>query len=233
MRPIVFVLSMAAVYPLWAADIETQHAFDVTLPLKPRLELILHSRIRTQAGGLGFYQTRAGPIVSWDVTPRISLLSGYYYARQERKVDNDFVGGHRLFGGAEIAVVETRRLSIDQRLLAERFLSDATDDFDRYRSRTRLSAKGSIAPYTSHEFFFDARGWRTIAPYTSHEFFFDARGWRSNRHSTGIRWSALPAVQIDLGYLYEHRRAGVGPDRHMWLTSIHWKKSSRRADPDM
>jgi hypothetical protein len=99
MRPIVFVLSMATVCPLWAADIETQHAFDVTLPLKPRLELILHSRIRTQPGGLGFYQVRGGPVVSWDVTPRISLLSGYYYTRQERKIDNDFIGGHRLFGG--------------------------------------------------------------------------------------------------------------------------------------
>lgn len=215
MRLIALVLSSAAAYPLWSADVETQHALDVTLPLKPKFELILHSRVRTQPGGLGFYQVRAGPIVSWDAAPRMTLLSGYYYARQERKIDNDFIGGHRLFGGAEIAVVETRRLSIDQRLLAERFLSDATDDFNRYRLRTRLSAKGSVAPYTSHEFFFDARG------------------WRSNRHSAGIRWSALPAVQIDLGYLYEHRRAGVGPDRHMWLTSFHWKKSSRRADPDL
>ncbi|MBI5083172.1 MAG: DUF2490 domain-containing protein [Acidobacteria bacterium] len=215
MRPFVFVLCVAAVYPLAAADAETQHAFDATLLFKSRLQLILHTRIRTQPGGLGFYQARAGPIVSWDVTPRVSLLSGYYYARQERKVDNDFIGGHRLFGGSEIAVVETRRLSLDQRLLMERFLSDATDDFNRYRLRTRLSAKG------------------TVAPYTSHEFFFDAHGWRGNRHSAGIRWSALPAVQFDLGYLYEHRRAGVGPDRHMWLTSIHWKKSPRRADPDL
>ena len=109
MRLIAFVLSAAAVYPLWAADVETQHAFDVTLPLKPKLELILHSRVRTQPGGLGFYQARAGPIVSWDAAPRMTLLSGYYYARQERKIDNDFIGGHRLFGGAEIAVVETRR----------------------------------------------------------------------------------------------------------------------------
>jgi len=215
MRPIASVFCAAAVYPLWAADVETQHALDVTLPVRPKLELILHSRIRTQPGGLGFYQFRAGPIVSWDATPRITLLSGYYYAQQERKIDSDFIGGHRLFGGAEIAVAETRRWALDTRFLTERLLSDAAPDFNRYRLRSRLSAKGSLAPYTSHEFFFDAQG------------------WRSNRHSAGVRWSPLPAIQIDLGYLYEHRRAGVGPARHMWLTSIHFKKSSRRADPDL
>jgi hypothetical protein len=214
MRPFAFILSAAAVCPLWAADVETQHAFDVTLPLKPKLELILHSRIRTQPGGLGFYQVRTGPIASWGAAPRMTLLSGYYYARQERKIDNDFIGGHRLFGGAEIAVADARRFSVDQRLLAERFLSDATADFNRYRFRSRLIAKGSVAPYTSHEFLFDARG------------------WRSDRHSAGIRWKALPALQIDLGYVYEHRRADLGPSRHMWLTSIHWKKSPRQADAD-
>jgi hypothetical protein len=214
MPPMALVLFAAAAYPLWAADVETQHAFDVTLPLKPKLELTIHSRVRSQPGGLGFYQVRTGPVASWDAFPRMTLLSGYYYARQERKIDNDFIGGHRLFGGAEIAVVDTARFSIDQRLLAERFLSDATADFNRYRFRSRLGAKGSLAPYTSHEFLFDAQG------------------WRSNRHSAGIRWSALPAVQIDLGYLYEHRRADVGPGRHMWLTSFHWKKSSHRADPN-
>lgn len=214
MRLTVFVLSVATVYPLWAADVETQHAFDATLPLKPRLELILHSRVRTQPGGLGFYQVRAGPILSWDAAARMTLLSGYYYAKQERRIDRDFIGGHRFFGGAEFAVVEARRFSIEQRLLTERFLSDAAPDFNRYRLRSRLSAKGAVAPYTAHEFFFDAQG------------------WRSNRHSAGVRWSPLRAWQVDLGYLYERRRHAVGPDRHMWLTSIHWKKTSRRADPD-
>lgn len=145
MRPIASVICAAAVYPLRAADVETQHALDVTLPLRPKLELILHSHIRTQPGGLGFYQFRAGPIVSWDPTPRITLLSGYYYAQQERKIDSDFIGGHRLFGGAEIAAAETRRWAFDQRFLAERLLSDAVPDFNRYRLRSRLSPKSSVA----------------------------------------------------------------------------------------
>ena len=169
MRASAFVLYAAIVQPVLGAEVETQHAFDFTLPLKPQLELILHSRIRTQPGGLGFYQVRGGPIMSWEAAPRISLLGGYYYAQQERKIDNDFIGGHRLFGGAELAVLDNRRLSVEQRLRTERFLSESADDFNRYRLRCRLSAKGPIGPYTSHELFFDAQG------------------WRSNRHSAGIR----------------------------------------------
>ena len=176
MRPLAFVLSVAMGFPLWADSVETQHALDVTLPLNRRLELLLHSRIRTQPGGLGFYQVRAGPILSWDATKRIALLGGYYYAQQERRIDRDFIGGHRFFGGAEFAVAETRGLSLDQRVLIERFLSDAAPDFNRYRLRSRLSAKGVVAPSTSHEVFFDALG------------------WRSNRYSAGIRWSPLPAL---------------------------------------
>ena len=215
MRPFVCGIWLAACSRLLAAGVETQHAFDATLPLKAGLELVLHSRMRTQPGGMGFYQARAGPVLSWDAAPRFAILGGYYYARQERKIDNDFIGGHRFFGGTELIAAETRRFSLDQRLLAERFVSDATEDFNRYRLRTRVSFKA------------------TLAPYTSHEFFFDARGWRSNRHSAGIRWSVTPGIQLDMGYLYEHRRPDAGPARHMWLTSFVWKKGARPVDPKL
>lgn len=205
---------LAAAGPVSAADVETQHAFDVTLPLQPKVELVLHSRIRTQPGTLGFYQVRAGPIVTWRIRPRVALIGGYYYAQQEQ-VDNDFVGGHRPFAGGEVAVVEARRFSLDQRFLAERFLSRAAEGFNRYRLRTRIGLKGPVAPYASHEVFADARG------------------WRSTRYSGGIRWKMLPAVQLDFGYFYEQRRDTLAADRHMWITSIHLTRSSRRADPDL
>lgn len=211
---VALLLHASTGFPLAAASVETQHAFDVTLPLTSRFELLLHSRIRTQPGALGLYQVRTGPILSWDATKRVAVLSGYYFAKQERQIDRDFIGGHRFFGGTEFVAFDARRFSFDQRALIERFLSDAAPDFSRFRLRSRLSAKGVVAPYTSHEFFFDAVG------------------WRGNRHSAGIRWSPRQALQIDLGYLYEHRRPEVGPARHMWLTSVHFKKTSRRADAD-
>lgn len=214
MRICVWALLAAAAGPVWTADVETQHAFDVTVPLRPNLEVLLHSRIRTQPGVLGFYQVRAGPIVSWRIRPRLALIGGYYYARQEQ-ADNDFVGGHRPFAGGEVGLVEARRFSLDQRFLAERFLPGGGAHFNRYRLRTRIGAKGPIAPYASHEAFADARG------------------WRSTRYSAGIRWKMLPAVQFDFGYFYEQRRASLAADRHMWITSIHLTRSSRRADPDL
>jgi hypothetical protein len=215
MSTIAFLYATVLLGQLLAADVETQHAFDITLPVKPNVELILHSRLRTQPGGLGLYQVRAGPIVSWKIGTRAALLGGYYYTQHEQEIDNDFIGGHRPFAGAEVSLVERRRFSLDQRLLAERFLSDATDDFHRYRFRTRLSAEGPVAPYASYELFLDASG------------------WRSARYSTGIRWTVIRAVQIDFGYFFEQRRPNVGPDRHMWLTSLHLTRASRRADPEL
>jgi hypothetical protein len=198
-----------------AAGLETQHALDIAVPLQPRLELILHTRVRTQPVGLGFYQVRAGPILSWDVSRRFALLGGYYYAQQERIEDREFIAGHRLFGGTEFNVVESRRLTLDQRLLLERFLPEAAPDFNRYRFRTRLTLKAPVAPYLSHESFLDRKG------------------WRSARHSAGIRWSLARHIQIDLGYLYEQRRMDAGGNRHLWLTSIHFKKTPRWSDPDL
>lgn len=215
MLPGVLLLILPLPLHARAADLETQHALDITLPLTSRLELVLHSRLRTQPAALGLYQVRAGPVVSWSATPRIALLAGYYYAQQERKADRDFIAGHRVFSGAEVAVAGNRRVAFDQRGLAERFLSDAAPDFSRYRFRSRLSVKAPVAPYTGLELFFDARG------------------WRSTRHSAGIRWSPVRRVQLDLGYLYERRRHDIGGNRHLWLTSFHFKKASRRADPEL
>jgi hypothetical protein len=209
------LLFAAIAVPTTAADHETQHALDVTLPVRRGIELTLHSRIRTQPFGLGFYQVRVGPIVSWDISKKTSLIAGYYYAQQERSADRDFIAGHRLFAGAEVDAIKTRRFAVNQRFLAERFLSDAAPDFNRYRLRSRLSA---LVP---------------LAPYTSHEFFFDAHGWRSSRHSAGVRWSVMRGVEFDMGYLYEYRRPNVGRNRHMWMTVLHFKRSPRRSDPDL
>jgi hypothetical protein len=209
-RAAAVVLFPAAVFRLAAADLETQHAFEVTLPLRPGFEMTLHARGRTQPGGLGFFQGRAGPILSWKAAPRLGALFGYYYAQQQQRIDEDYVAGHRFFSGAEVAVLDNRRVLLEQRFVAERFLSQATADFNRYRFRSRLSATGELAPYLAHEFFLDARG------------------WRSNRHSAGIRWRPRAGIMVEFGYLYERRRQNVGPHRHVGLTTINWKWPSRR-----
>jgi hypothetical protein len=192
------------------ADLETQHVFDFDLRLTPRLELTLHSRVRTQPRGLDFYQARAGPVLYWSAASRVTLIGGYYYAQQERMADRDFIAGHRFFGGGEVRVAGTRRVALGQRVLAERFLSAYSPDFTRYRARTQLTAAARVQPYLGHEIFFDAKG------------------WRSGRTSSGVRWSPGRNVRVDLGYIYEHRRQDIGRDRHLWVTSVGYEWGSDR-----
>lgn len=194
-----------------ASTFDTQHAFDYTQALNRRWDLTLHTRVRTQPyHGLGLYQVRVGPIASWRATSRLSLLGGYYFARQQRRADDDFIGGHRLFGGADFTVVRNRHLAADLRGIAERFLSDAAPDFSRYRFRSRLSGRTRVAPTASYEVFLDRRG------------------WRGDRYTGGVRWNVRSGIQVEVGYLYEHRRPDVGPHRHILTTSLQFRRANRR-----
>ncbi len=197
------------------AQTETQHGFDGSLRLAPRLDLVLHARIRTQPGRLGLYQARAGPILEYSWNSRFRLIAGYYYAQQENSQE-DFIGGHRWFGGGEARVWSAVRARADVRFLAERFELAQGRDFARYRVRARVS------------------GNRAVAPYGSVENFLDAGGWRSTRYAAGVRVGNGTRLSFDVGYFLEPRRADVGPTRHMFMTGVHWNfRTRRKADPDM
>lgn len=59
------------------AQTETQHAFDGSIKLTRRLDVVLHARVRTQPGLLGFYQGRLGPIFEYSANGRVTLIAGY------------------------------------------------------------------------------------------------------------------------------------------------------------
>lgn len=206
---------LPATEPLLAADVETQHALDASFPLTKRLDVLLHTRFRTTTAGRGLYQARGGPVFSFEVSERLSLLGGYYFSTQEAR-DNDFFAGHRLFGGAEGTLWGSRRVSLELRGIYERFLPESEPNYNRYRTRTRVTWKGRWSPYVSSEFFFDDMG------------------FRSARYAGGVRWKATPSVQLDFGYFFEERAARIGFDRHMIMTSIHFRKRPKGpADPDL
>jgi hypothetical protein len=165
--------------------------------------------------GVNLYQVRAGPVVSFAATSRLSLLGGYYFTQQERR-DNDFIAGHRLFGGAEGEAWSSSLLRLQWRGLAERFFPGGDPPFNRYRTRVRMSAKTRVAPYAGVELFFDNEG------------------YRSARISTGVTWRASERIQLDLGYFFEERVRRIGFDRHMFSTSLHFRgKRPRTGDPDL
>ncbi len=185
------------------AELETQHSADIRFALRESFELTLHTRFRVQPKESSRHQIRAGPILSWEALPRLTLMAGYYYYAQTDPVDRDYLKGHRLFGGAEATLWRRGRLRFDQRALIERITLEDLKDFNRYRFRSRLALDGAVAPYTYHEFFFDAAG------------------WRSSRHAAAARLRLQRAVALEFGYFYEHRRRDVGPRRHVWFTSLN------------
>ncbi|MBL8232783.1 MAG: DUF2490 domain-containing protein [Bryobacterales bacterium] len=209
------ILSLVARGTVALAQVsETQHAFEWAYPLAPKLDLIVHSRLRTQPSGLGLYQGRMGPIFDYNFTPRLSLLGGYYFTLQTDE-ERDVRGRHRFFGGVEVTAIREGRHTLDVRTLTERFTGAGTD-FTRNRNRARWTYRAKVSPYLSGELFLDAKG------------------WRSTRFSGGVRYKVARFADLDLGYFYEPRRADLGPHRHMFLTSIHFRKiPGKRADPDI
>lgn len=199
--------------PLPAADLETQHAFEAGFTPHPRFHLTLHSRLRTQQQDLGFYQVRAGPVAEFVVTPRFSLVGGYYFARQEGSPGR-WREVHRPFAGVEATLLQ-RYGTWDVRSLMERFASTGPD-FTRWRNRVLWLAD------------------RKHDPYAATEVFVDAQGFRSLRLSGGVRWRLTPAIVMDTGYFYEFRRAALDRDRQMFLTTLQIRpgKLLTGRDPD-
>lgn len=184
---------------------ETQHAFELTVPIADKFSLNLHSRLRTEPATQGYYQMRLGPIVTYRWKPKLSLIGGYYFG-QQRAEDGDFVGGHRWFGGGESMLRRRARWEVDTRVLAERFGPRNASDFNRYRGRIRWSARGRIAPFTSQELLADHKGFRSV------------------RLAAGLRFQVSKQVQAEVGYFFEPRRSDVGPHRHMWTTLFHFRR---------
>jgi len=184
---------------------ETQHAFELTLPLREKLSLNLHSRVRTEPATIGYYQIRFGPIVTYRWKSKLSLIGGYYSGRQQAE-DGDFVGGHRWFGGGESMLRRRPRWELDTRGLIERFGPRNADDFTRYRGRIRWAARGKIAPFGSQELLADPKGFRSV------------------RLAAGLRFQFSEQVHAEVGYFFEPRRSDVGPHRHMWTTLFHFRR---------
>src|SRR5699024_10490011 len=69
---------------LASAEIQTQHVFDTSVK-RGRLELLWHFRVRTKPEGGGLFQLRTGPIVEFDLNDRLTLITGYYFTREQNE----------------------------------------------------------------------------------------------------------------------------------------------------
>jgi hypothetical protein len=205
----ILLLTVSWAIPIHAGEVQSQHALDTSIKAG-KWRAVLHSRARTRLESVDLYQFRVGPIVDYSLTSRVTLIGGYYFARNEREF-RLWSTTHRPFVGGAFAT-QYRRANIEARSLVERFFVPGAGDFNRYRQRVLLM---------------DARG-----PYSSVEGFVDAAGLRSMRYGAGWRIGPKSVVSIDLGYFFETRRLIEGGNRHMFLTSIHIRRQGKRIDPD-
>ncbi len=190
------------------AETWSWHSFDLIPVKNERVEWTLHSRIRTKAGE--FQQGRSGTILKVNVRRHVSAVGGYYYGREEDSFE-EWRNFHRIFGGVEAAAYRSRRGTVLGRSLVEQFFREERSGYTRHRHRVRFSPSGRVGPF--------AQG----------EWFFDSEGFLSARYSGGIRWRPARAAAIEVGYLYDARKAQLGPARHVLVTTFVLERSQRRS----
>jgi len=183
-------------------DVESLHAFNVNLEFKPGWTLQLHQRIRTFENISAFNQYRVGPILLWQAKPRLTLLGGYYYIDQHRRVVHQPYSLHRIFAGGQYRVLLRESWSLDARSAMERFISTGFQDYWRWRNRALVSWKTRIG-----------------SPYVSGEALLQQGIWYG-RYTGGMLWKVHPKIVLGAGY--EYRQALVGPGSHIIATTFQW-----------
>ncbi len=175
------------------------HGFDLIAMKKAGWEITLHSRLRTRQGEL--QQGRTGAIARREVAPRVSMVSGYYYGKEEDSLD-EVRDVHRIFGGGEFTLLRRETAKLAGRTLVEYFFRETRPDSARYRQRLRFEQG------------------RVVGPAVQGEWFFDGEGFLSQRYQAGVRWKVNGWATLEAGYLYDRRRAAIGSNRHAVVTSV-------------
>ena len=178
------------------------HITNFEFTLNSRTTVQLHSRLRTRDAIREFFQVRFGPIVQFNVNPRVTAIGGYYYidqhypGRQAAEWD-DF---NRYFGGASVRLVQRRKITVDWRNLAERFHTIPGGDFTRLRSR------GSVN--------LNRRSWTTLGTFEV----LRANGTTFFRTGGGISRRMYRVLTVGLGY--ELRQSPSRALSHIIVTNV-------------
>jgi hypothetical protein len=195
--------------PLSAQNWQTWHQQDLRWELHPRVEVTLHTQLRTAPVFRNLRQGRTGPIVRLRLSPVWSALAGYY-ARQDEVDDRDApLRTHRLFAGAEATLPR----GFVSRTLFEQFWIPGAPNFQRYRQRLRWT-----------------RGLK-LGPALSTELYFNNGGWLASRNFAGLRWRPHASWTFESGYVFEQRRAAAGGRRQVLLTLVEYRLPPLRRGP--
>ena len=195
--------TLAMVLACWeravAGEVWSWHSIDVSVLKTTKAGM---SSMRAYAPAIPLerlQQGRTGVIGKFPLNGIAALVGGYYCGKEEDSAE-DWQNSHRIFAGIEAPVYRGCGVAIDTRGVVERFFVVDRPEFTRYRHRLRLRTSGRLGPYVSTEWFFDANG------------------YLSGRHGAGLRWRCAESSTLEVGYLYDARRADIGEPRHVIVT---------------
>ena len=135
-----------------AQDIESLHQFNAFFKPTDKLTVQSHLRVRTNENISSFFQIRGGPIATFAVKPRVSLIGGYYFIGQASRAHDDIDEFHRAFGGVSVALLKNSKFTLEARTLVERFVSTPSGSFIRGRQRLMVQKQGKgLLPFFSVE----------------------------------------------------------------------------------
>ncbi|MCX6603027.1 MAG: DUF2490 domain-containing protein [Acidobacteria bacterium] len=193
---------------LWGQDVESLHQFNGFFKPSDRLTLQSHLRVRTNGNMSSFFQIRGGPIAYFAVKPRLSLIGGYYYIGQSNRTHDDIDEFHRAFGGVQVVLLKTPKLTLESRTLVERFISTPSGDFARGRQRLLVQKQGKgLLPYFSVEGLMVAH-----------------RG--TVRVGVGVLQQMSPQLQMLMGY--EMRQYTNGRVAHVLVSNLQFVQQRPR-----
>ncbi len=147
MRWIALLLPLAC----GAQDWGSLHIANANLPLGEKVLLQFHSRLRTNDRFGDYFQSRGGGILWYNIRPRVSLISGYYFADEEDPSGKrmDF---HRFFGGTNFVLPTSPKLKLEARSLLERFVGTRSGNYFRARERLLTTfGKKKVRPFVQLE----------------------------------------------------------------------------------
>lgn len=198
--PRAFLFLAAGVVLLPAADFESWHAFDLVPYGGGRLELTLHSQIRTRSRFHQLSQFRFGPIARYSLHPNLRLVAGYYY-RDVEDARVDWSDSHRLFFGMENPF-RRGRLNAQSRTFMERYFGAPSAPYHRFRHRLMAGVGTKTQPYGAVEYFLVAQGLQAI------------------RYVAGVQRRMRQGVRFDVAYYYD--RYYIGASRQALVTSLRF-----------
>lgn len=184
------------------------HALEAPVFATQRFELIAHSRVRTRSHFSKFDDVRAGPVVKFHPFAHVSLLGGYYFQNGD-PLDPVPTHTNRLFTGVEIPWSWNAR-TMTSRSVVERYIGGIRSDYTRYRTSLRITWQQ-----------------RRLSPYLQSEALFVRDGFHSSRTSAGIILRPERHVRMEIGYLFDVRRAFWGGNRHALVTNVRFQRAER------